>query len=129
MTKLHVAVSMVPALFSLPALADQIWWTESHEMAFDYTGEVYLSNYTCAQTRKGTLGESPAKWYELEKITSPGIKIIDKGDEVDVAGAVFYRTEKACLKVIEPLNAAAAAKAAASAAAKAKEDKLLEKYR
>ncbi len=130
MTKLHVAISVLAALFSLPALADQTWWIIHHDLVIDRTGKVDIGTYSCGQTIKGNPWASPAERYEDIKLTtSHDAKIIDKGDEVDVDDDVFYRTEEACLKVIKPANTVAAAKAAADAAAKAKEDKYLEKYR
>ena len=129
MTKINAVISVAAALFSLPAFADQIWWTTRHDLVFDHTGKVDIGTYTCTQTSKGTNAASPAELYKIEKLTNPDVKIIDKGDEVDVAHVAFYRSEEACNKAIIPASRAAAAKAAADAAARAAEEKYLEKYR
>ncbi len=75
--------------------------------------------------------------YEAYKDSGhPFIK--DEGDKVvagplwspdDQESVTFYRTKEACQKAEQAANDAIAAAAADKAAAKAKENKMLEKYR
>lgn len=130
MTRLRTIFAITAALGANPALADQTWW-----IIPNYVTPAEPSPHCRPPTNDGGADwTSPAAAYEGYKDSLA--EIIDEGDEVDVKfydfgwhNITFYRTKEACLKAVQAIKDTEATKEAADAARKAKEDKLLEKYR